>query len=94
MSEQRENGFGGFTLLFCFAGGALAGAAAAYLAQQQNRARVRDLASSARQRAGRLPKALRDASSAAQETFIESYGVASKRDQGDRHAGRGAHPAT
>ncbi len=76
MSDQGTNerrGFSGFSLLCWCAGGALAGAAAAYLAQAQNRARVRDLAQRTRDQAGRIPKAVRDASSAAQDAFAESY---------------------
>jgi hypothetical protein len=76
MSDQETNGrrgFSGVSLLLWFAGGALAGAAAAYLAQAQNRAHVRELAQRTRDRAGRLPQALRDASSAAQSAFAESY---------------------
>ena len=77
MSDQETNGrrgFSGFSLLLWFAGGALAGAATVYLTQAENRTRVRDLALRARDKAGRIPKALRDASSAAQEAFAESYG--------------------
>jgi GAF domain-containing protein len=61
-------------LFFMFAGGALAGAAAAYLAQARNREQVRDLALHARDQAGRLPQALLDASSAAKEAFTEALG--------------------
>ena len=77
MSDQETNGrkgYSGFSLLLWFAGGALAGAAAAYLSQAQNRARIRDLALRTRDKAGRIPQALRDASSAAQEAFAASYG--------------------
>jgi len=77
MSDQEKNGnkgFSGYSLLLWFAGGALAGAAAAYLAQEKNRERVRDLAVRAKDRAGRIPKALVEASSAAQDAFAESYG--------------------
>jgi hypothetical protein len=76
MTAEETNGrrgFSGFSLLLWFAGGALAGAAATYLAQAQNRGRVRELAQRTRDQASRLPKALRDASSAAQDAFAESY---------------------
>jgi hypothetical protein len=76
MSDQETNGrrgYSGFSLFLGFAGGALAGAAAAYLVQAQNRAHVRDLALRTRDQAGRIPKALRDASSAAQDAFAASY---------------------
>ncbi|HEY3352757.1 MAG TPA: hypothetical protein VGQ83_05885 [Polyangia bacterium] len=78
MSDQDTNGrkgFSGFSLVLWFAGGALAGAAGAYLMQAQNRARVRDLAERTRDKAGRIPKALHDASSAAQDAFAASYGA-------------------
>jgi hypothetical protein len=77
MSDQETNGrrgFSGVSLFFMFAGGALAGAAAAYLAQAQNRERVRELALHTRDQAGRLPQALRDASIAAKDAFAEALG--------------------
>ena len=77
MIDQESNGrrgFSGLSLFFMFAGGALAGAAAAYLAQARNREHVRDLALHTRDQAGRLPQALRDASSAAKEAFAEALG--------------------
>jgi len=76
MSETKttaREGFSGFTVLLWFAGGALAGAAAAYLAQVQNRARVLALAQHTRDRVGGLAGALRDASSAAQSAFAEHH---------------------
>ena len=81
MSEQGSNGQGsnggsgysGSTLLLLFLGGAAAGAAVAYLAQADNRARVRAFAERARQSAGQLPQAVRDASQAAKVAFAESY---------------------
>jgi hypothetical protein len=76
MNNQETNGrtgYSGYSLLLWFAGGALAGAAAAYLAQAQNRAHVRELAQHTRDQAGRLPKALHDASSAAQSAFAQAY---------------------
>jgi len=82
MNEQGSNGQGsnggsgysGSTLLLLFLGGAAAGAAVAYLAQADNRARVRAFADRARQGAGQLPQAVRDASQAAKAAFAESYG--------------------
>ena len=69
-----RDGFSGFTVLLWFAGGAMVGAAAAYLAQAQNRAHVRELAQHTRDRANGLADALRDASSAAQTAFAASNG--------------------
>jgi hypothetical protein len=77
MIDQDTNGrkgFSGLSLFFMFAGGALAGAAAAYLAQARNREHVRDLALHTRDQAGRLPQAVADASSAAKEAFVEAFG--------------------
>jgi hypothetical protein len=77
MVAQGTNGkvgYKGRTLLLMFLGGALAGAAAAYLAQAENRSRVRAFAIRARQSASHLPLAVREASHAAKEAFVESYG--------------------
>ena len=77
MSDQETNGrkgFSGLSLFFMFAGGALAGAAAAYLAQARNREYVRELALHTKDQAGRLPQALSDASSAAKDAFVEAFG--------------------
>jgi hypothetical protein len=77
MIDQEANGhsgFSGLSLFLWFAGGALAGAAAVYLAQARNRERVRDLALHTRDQAGRLPQALRDASIAAKDAFTEALG--------------------
>jgi hypothetical protein len=77
MSDQGMNerqGFSGISVLLGFAGGALAGAAAAYLAQAHNRAHVRDLAARTKDQASRLPQALHEALSAVQDAIVESYG--------------------
>jgi hypothetical protein len=77
MIDQESNGrkgFSGLSVFLWFAGGALTGAAAAYLAQAQNRERVLDLARRTRVKAGRVPHALKEASSAAREAFVGSYG--------------------
>ena len=71
---DENSGYSGFTVFLWFAGGALVGAAAAYLAQAQNRERVGELAQRTRDRAGDLAGALRDASSAAQTAFAQSSG--------------------
>ena len=81
MSEQGTNGQGangrtgysGKSLLLMFLGGALTGAAVAYLAQKENRARVRALATRTREMAGQLPGAVREASHAAKAAFAEAY---------------------
>lgn len=61
------------SILLAFAIGAAAGAAAAYLAVPEHRQKVRELARSTSSRAGSMPKALRDASSAARKAFNETY---------------------
>ena len=81
MSGQRMDGpatngrvgYSGTSLLLMFVGGALTGAAVAYLAQAENRARVRALAKHTREMAGHLPQAVREASHAAKEAFAEAY---------------------
>lgn len=95
MSEHRANGrrgYSGFTLVAWFAGGALAGAAAAYLADPENRLRLRELMLRTRGQAGRLPQALRDASTAAQSAFAESYGDDGAGNHGHKHRHESAHP--
>ena len=80
MSGQRMDGpansgrvgYSGTSLLLMFVGGALTGAAVAYLAQAENRARVRAFAKRTREQAGRLPRAVREASHAAKEAFAEA----------------------
>ena len=76
MNGQATNGragYGGTSLFLMFVGGALTGAAVAYLAQRENRARVRELARRTRETAGHLPQAVREASHAAREAFAEAY---------------------
>jgi hypothetical protein len=76
MNGQATNGragYSGTSLLLMFVGGALSGAAVAYLAQVENRARVRALAKRTRENAGHLPQAVREASHAAKEAFVEAY---------------------
>jgi hypothetical protein len=75
--EQPTNGRAGFSgksLLLMFVGGALTGAAVAYLAQRENRARIGALATHTREMAAQLPQAVREASHAAKEAFAEAYG--------------------
>ena len=62
-----------WSVLLAFAVGAATGAAAAYLAVPENRLKVRQLARSTSSRAASVPKALREASSAARQAFAESY---------------------
>lgn len=81
MSEERHSrhasnghtGYSGTSLLLMFVGGALAGAAVAYLAQAENRARVRAFARRTRQKAAHLPHAVREASHAAKGAFADAY---------------------
>ena len=72
-TTNGRSGFSGTSLFLMFVGGALTGAAVAYLAQGENRARVRELAKHTRDMAGHLPQAVRDASHAAKEAFAEAY---------------------
>jgi hypothetical protein len=77
MHGQGSNGHAGYsgtTLLLAFLGGALTGAAVAYLAQADNRARVRAFANRTRQQASQLPQAVREASRVAKEAFTEAFG--------------------
>lgn len=81
MSEQGtngpttngRNGNNDKSLLLMFLGGALTGAAAAYLAQAGNRARVSAFTKHVGQTAGNLPQAVSEASHAAKEAFVEAY---------------------
>lgn len=70
MEHERSNIW---SIMIAFAVGAAAGAAAAYLAVPENRAKVRDYYRNTSMRAGRVPKALKDASSAAKKAFSETY---------------------
>jgi hypothetical protein len=72
-ATNGRTGYSGTSLLLIFVGGALTGAAVAYLAQTENRARVRALAKRTREMAGQLPQAVCEASHAAQEAFAEAY---------------------
>jgi len=74
-STTSRSGFSGTSLLLMFLGGTLTGAAVAYLAQTENRARVRTLAIRTQQTAGHLPQAVREATHAAKEAFTESYSI-------------------
>ncbi|MCC6747455.1 MAG: hypothetical protein IT371_07345 [Deltaproteobacteria bacterium] len=76
MNGQSSNGragYSGTSLLLMFAGGALAGAAVAYLAQADNRARVRSFVTRTRGKVGHFPQAVQEASHAAKEAFVEAY---------------------
>ena len=87
MTHAGQPGFSGLSILLAFAGGALIGGAAAALftpvsgpearrrvagAVDQGRQRLSTLAGDTTEAAGRLPQALRDASSAATEAFTEA----------------------
>lgn len=72
-STNGRTGYSGKSLLLLFVGGAVTGAAVAYLAQRGNRARAGALAAQARGMAAHLPQAVRDASHAAKEAFTEAY---------------------
>ena len=73
-TTNGRTGFSGTSLLLMFVGGALTGGAVAYLAQAQNRANVRALARRTRKMAPRLPGAMREASHAGKEAFVEAFG--------------------
>jgi ABC-type uncharacterized transport system permease subunit len=72
-STNGRSGYSGTSLFLMFLGGALAGAAGAYLAQARNRETVRALAARAQHAVGQLPQATRDASHAAKEAFVDAY---------------------
>ena len=72
-STNGRSGFSGTSLFLMFLGGALTGAAAAYLAQSQNREQVGRLAGRVQHAAGQLPTAVHDASVAAKEAFAGAY---------------------
>ena len=72
-SNNGRSGRSDTSLILMFLGGALAGAAGAYLAQGRNRENVRTLAGRAQQAVGQLPQATRDASHAAREAFVDAY---------------------
>jgi hypothetical protein len=72
-TANGRTGYSGASLLLMFVGGAVAGAAVAYLAQADNRARVRALAKRTRERARHLPRAMREAAKEAKEAFGEAY---------------------
>jgi hypothetical protein len=72
-STNGHGGYSGTSLFLMFLGGALAGAAAAYLAQSRNREQVGRLAGRAQHAVGQLPQAVQEASLAAKEAFVEAY---------------------
>lgn len=87
MTNAGQPGFSGLSILLAFAGGAFLGGAAAALftpvsgpearrrvagAVDQGRQRLSALAGDGAEAAGRLPQALREASSAATEAFSEA----------------------
>ncbi len=85
-STNGRVGYSGKSFFLLFVGGALAGAAVAYLAQRKNRARVGELAEQAREMAALLPLAVR-AARAAKEAFAETYSEGEPEPKRKRHAG-------
>lgn len=73
MTHSESSSNGAFTLFFAFLGGALLGGAAAALltprSGPETRRRIAGAVEGGQEVAGRLPRALRDASSAAQVAF-------------------------
>jgi hypothetical protein len=81
MEKEASKGSSIWSILLAFTAGAAAGATTAYLLVPENRIKLREAAHEASLKAGRVPKALKEASSAATRAFSESYqGVA-----GDAH---------
>jgi hypothetical protein len=70
MEKERSNVW---SILISFAVGAAAGAATAYLMVPENRAKLRQISHDTSQKAGRVPKALKEASSAARRAFTATY---------------------
>jgi gas vesicle protein len=85
MTEKR--GLNGFGIFAAFVGGAAAGAAAALLlapvSGEEARRRIKDMASTSRERVARVPKAIASAysqaSEVAKDAFSEAYQAATRR---------------
>ena len=69
--EKERSRF--WSILISFGVGAAAGAATAYLLVPESRERLRQYAHDTSLKAGRVPKALKEASSAAKKAFSETY---------------------
>ncbi len=70
-----------WSILISFGVGAAAGAVTAYLMVPENRTKLREVAHNTSLKAGRVPKAVKEASSAARKAFTETYQV----EPGDAH---------
>lgn len=71
MNNQTQ-GFSGWSVFFAFLGGVAAGAVAAVLSQARNRQAAQEFAQTQIDRAKRVPGALREAGTAAAQTFTEA----------------------
>jgi gas vesicle protein len=73
MRPEERQGFGGFAVLFAFAGGALLGGLAAVLlaprSGAETRRRLVGRVEDSRDMVARVPQAIREASAAAQDAF-------------------------
>ncbi len=72
---MEKEGSSFWSYLIAFAVGAAAGAAGVFLAVPENRNKLRDVYRNTSMKAGRVPKALKEASSAARKAFTETYQV-------------------
>jgi len=74
MTQHEHTGSGGLTLFLTFLGGALVGGVAAALftprSGAETRRRIAGAVGDGQEVASRVPKAIRDASSAAQDAFV------------------------
>lgn len=82
-------GYGALGMFFAFFGGALAGAGVALLLTprtgEETRMKLRQLASTARDRVSRAPRRLREAGEAAKEGFAAAYESSRGEDTTTRH---------
>ena len=76
---NEDSGFSGTQLFFAFLGGAAAGAVVALLTAPQSgadtRAQLREVAANSRERARRVPEALKNAAGAASDAFTHALEV-------------------
>lgn len=84
MTQAEHPRSGGFTLFLAFAGGALVGGAAAALfaarSGAETRRRIAGAVDDTKAFAARMPRAIRDASSAAQTAFAAALKESAARD--------------
>ena len=88
VETERSRG-GGLTLFLAFVGGALVGGTAAVLLTPRSgadmRRRLAGAVDDTKDVASRVPKAFRQASSAAQAAFTEALQESEKKDKADSH---------